>query len=401
MTSNITAKHIFLTIGLAAVMAGIFYFIFPMLTRTKYLGAEHVQDITNAVTTKDPVAVVPPAPVDPAVPPPTTHVATPAQVKAVYMSSWVAGSKSFLAKVMKLVDETEVNAVVIDVKDSTGKISFEVYDPKLKAEGAVEHRIADLPGLISELHTRGVYVIARIAVFQDPYFVKKHPEFGVKKASDKNALWGDRKGMHWLDAGSKDVWDYTVAIGREAYAQGFDELNFDYIRFPSDGNMKDIWYPLSEGKDKPAVMASFFEYMHGQFPSDTPAISADLFGMTTTNTDDLGIGQVLETALRNFDYVAPMVYPSHYPPNWNGYKNPATKPYEVIHASMAGAVAKAKAIGENPLKLRPWLQDFDMGAKYTAEMIRAQIKATYDVGLDSWMMWDPANTYTAGGYEKN
>ena len=379
------------------------YFVFPALTKTRYLGAENVnqKDVyTQDMSGTDSVVVELPAEA-PQVPPPVTHIQTPEQVKAIYLSSWVAGSKSFRDKVMKVVDETEVNAVVIDVKDSTGRISFEVYDPELKAVGSVERRIADLPGLVADLHEKGIYIIGRIAVFQDPYFVKKYPEFGVKKASDRNVLWADRKGIHWLDAGSQDVWDYAVAIGREAYAQGFDELNFDYIRFPSDGNMKDIWYPISEGKVKKDVIRSFFEYIHASFGVSGEKTSADLFGMTTTNTDDLGIGQVLEDALLNFDYVAPMVYPSHYPPNWNGFKNPAAKPYEVIHAAMAGAVAKAKVVGVDPLKLRPWLQDFDMGAKYTPEMIRAQIKATYDVGLDSWMMWDPANTYTQGGYIKD
>ena len=143
--------------------------------------------------------------------------------------------------------------------------------------------------------------------------------------------------------------------------------------------MKDIYYPISEGKIKTEVMASFFEYIRSNFGSDGEKISADVFGMTTTNSDDLGIGQVLETALKNFDYVAPMVYPSHYPPGWNGYKNPATRPYEVIHKAMEGAVIKAKAIGENPLKLRPWLQDFNMGAVYTGDLIKAEIKAVYSV----------------------
>ena len=125
-------------------------------------------------------------------------------------------------------------------------------------------------------------------------------------------------------------------------------------------------------------------------------ISADLFGMVTTNTDDLNIGQVLENTLPYVDFVAPMVYPSHFPPTWNGLKNPAANPYDVIHYSMNKAVERAKAMGEDPLKLRPWLQDFNMGATYTKEMVRSQIQATYDVGLTSWMMWDPSNTYTEG-----
>ena len=127
-------------------------------------------------------------------------------------------------------------------------------------------------------------------------------------------------------------------------------------------------------------------------------ISADLFGMTTTNTDDLNIGQILEDALNNFDYVSPMVYPSHYPPTFLGFAKPAEKPYEVVKYSMDQAFTRAINASSTPLKLRPWLQDFDLGAVYTADMVRAQIQATYDAGLNSWMIWDAGNTYTVGAF---
>jgi hypothetical protein len=141
-------------------------------------------------------------------------------------------------------------------------------------------------------------------------------------------------------------------------------------------------------------MKSFFEYVNSNLKNTGVKTSADLFGMTATNTDDLGIGQVLEDALLNFDFVAPMVYPSHFPNNWAGMAKPAEKPYDVIYQSMGKAVDRAEALGVDPLKLRPWLQDFDLGANYTKEMVEAQIKATYDVGLNSWMLWDPKNIYT-------
>ncbi len=328
-----------------------------------------------------------------------THIATPKDLKAIYMSSWVAGTRDFRNRLITLVDDTELNAIVIDIKDSTGKISFEVSDPILVKENAVEKRIPDIRGLIDLLHSKDIYVIGRIAVFQDPHFIKNHPNSAVKTNTNKNNFWKDNNGISWIDASSDDAHIYTVALAKEAYALGFDEINFDYIRFPSDGNMKDIYYPLSNGKVKTDVMKYFYEYLNKNLKPQGVVISADLFGMTTTNTDDLNIGQILEDALKNFDYIAPMVYPSHFPKNWNGYANPATKPYEVIHYSMNSAVKKAEAIGESTLKLRPWLQDFDMGAKYTKELVRAQIKATYDVGLTSWMLWDPANTYTRDALE--
>lgn len=330
-----------------------------------------------------------------------SHIETPKEVKALYMSSWVAGTKSLRDQIISIAEETEINALVIDIKDSTGKISFQVQSPELVKEDAVEIRISDIHNLIDLLHSKNIYVIGRIAVFQDPHFIKNHPEDAVKMNSDRSKNWKDKNGLSWVDASSKNAWEYTLSLAKESYDIGFDEINFDYIRFPSDGNMKDIYFPLSDGKIKTDVMRSFYEYLNQNLKPLGIPISADLFGMTATNTDDLGIGQILEDALKNFDFVAPMVYPSHFPPNWNGYNKPATEPYGVIKYSMASAVNKANTIGEPVLKLRPWLQDFNLGATYTKDMVRDQIQATYDVGLNSWMMWDAANTYTKSAFEVN
>ncbi len=325
-----------------------------------------------------------------------THIPTPSAVKAIYMTSWVAGTSDIRRPLVSLIDETEINSVVIDIKDYTGEISFEVNDPFLQSVGSGSRRIVDIDDFIDLLHSKGIYVIGRISVFQDQYFVKKHPEFAVKKNSDRTVPWADRKGIQWLDAGSHDVWDYIVAIGKEAYGRGFDELNFDYIRFPSDGNMNDVYYPWSGTTTKSVVLNSFFEHIKSVFSPLSIPISADLFGMTTTNTDDLNIGQVLEHALVNFDFVAPMVYPSHYPPGWNNFKDPESYPYEVINISMKAAVDRANIIGVSPLKLRPWLQDFGLRMSYGAKEVKAQIQATEDVGLTSWMLWNASNKYTKG-----
>ncbi|MFA6094587.1 MAG: putative glycoside hydrolase [Candidatus Paceibacterota bacterium] len=327
-----------------------------------------------------------------------THVKTPSAVKAVYMTSCYAGSKDLRAGIVSLIDTTELNSIIIDVKDYTGMISFLPENPAWADYLSTRCHARDMKAFIKVLHDKGIYVIARITVFQDPFYAKKNPAAAVKLASDKSVLWKDRKGINYIDPGSRQAWEHTAQLSEESYAIGFDEINFDYIRFPSDGNMKDIYYPYSEGKLKVEVMKSFFEFLHNRFASTSIVTSADLFGMVTTNTDDLGIGQNLEYALANFDYVAPMVYPSHFPATWNGLKNPAQNPYEVIKISMTRAAERARVATTTPLKLRPWLQDFNMGATYTADMVRAQIQATYDSGLTSWMMWDPSNTYTAGAF---
>ena len=179
-----------------------------------------------------------------------THLPTPEPVRALYMTSWVAGTPRLRERVIKLIEETEANAIVIDIKDDTGKISFAVDDPFLAP--AVERRIPDIRELIARLHEKNIYVIGRISAFQDPHLTATRPEWAVRRASD-GEVWTDRKGLSWIDAGTTEAWDYLVALGRAAYEVGFDELNYDYIRFPSDGNMRDIRYPVSEGKSKPLV----------------------------------------------------------------------------------------------------------------------------------------------------
>ncbi len=355
-----------------------------------------------------------------------THIKTPSQVKAIYMTSWVGGNVSFRDSLVKIIDDTEINSVVIDIKDYTGFVSYNVSDDVLGGMGGKEIRIPDVRQFIDSLHKKGIYVIGRISSFQDPEVVKHHPELAVKRTSD-GGIWKDRKGISWVDAGSKDMWDYLVRLGQASYNAGFDELNFDYIRFPSDGDMKNIAYPWSKNKIKAIVIRDFFSYLREKLGNSGAKLSADLFGMTTSNTDDLGIGQVLEYALQSMDYVAPMVYPSHYPAGFHNYKNPNAVPYEIIDFSMGRAVERAVATssifnltGSLPIlktatsstqmytkeswdknKLRPWLQDFSLGQPvYGATEVRAQIKAVYDVGLNSWMLWSASNKYTVGVLEK-
>ncbi len=321
-----------------------------------------------------------------------THIKTPKEVKAIYVSSWVAGTPSIREKLFKLIDETELNAVIIDVKDNTGILSW-------------DGRIKDLDTLIEDLHARNIYVIARIAAFQDPAYVKLHPERAVTNITT-GTIWRDRKGEPWVDTGSKDMWKYLVDLGKETHGRGFDELNYDYIRFPTDGDLKSMRFPVSGERgltDKRGIVQEFYKYLHDAFSPIGIPISGDVFGIITTNSNETKtLGQDLGDALKYFDYVAPMVYPSHFYKGTAGYDNPAAHPGPIITYSMGGArdiaYAVASSTGQSTssliLKLRPWYQDFDMGATYTAEMVRAQISAGEKLGINSWMLWDPSNKYT-------
>ena len=353
-----------------------------------------------------------------------SHIRTPQRVKAVYMSQCGAKSPQIRKHILDLISNTELNAVVIDIKDYTGTVSFPTTLPYANAgKGCV---VKDMKSLIKDFHKHGIYVIGRITVFQDPLYARHHPDLAVQSKS-KNSPWADWHGLHFIDVGARPFWKYILAISREAHQKYmFDELNFDYIRFPSDGPMRDAVYMHSDYGSRADELENFFRYLsyNVKIPDKAghlPVISADLFGMTTTNYDDLTIGQVLERALPYFDFIAPMVYPSHYPSWFLGLHNPNKHVYTVVNYSMKQAVKRTvatstiiasprytiwqkhkstsgKQLYKKPAfdknKLRPWLQDFDYGGHYDAKEVRAQIKAVYDAGLNSWMLWDPANIYT-------
>jgi len=338
------------------------------------------------------------------------HIETPEKTKVIYMTACAASTPSFRKTLEDLVETTEINSIILNIKDETGKIAFNMTDPILQeAEADLSKgqcKISDIKALIKSWHDKGIYVIGRVPVFQDPHLVATRPDLAVKQSKD-GLVWKDYKGISWLDAGAQEVWDYVILLSKESYNLGFDEINFDYIRFPSDGNMREIYYPVSEERiildperGKAKVMQEFFVYLSNQMRKEGIPTSADLFGMVTTNSDDLNIGQVLEYALPFFDYVCPMVYPSHYPTGFIGLGNPAEHPYEVIKYSMDSAVKKAQNASSSPDQLRPWLQDFDLGANYDAAKVRAQIQATYDVGLDSWLLWSASNRYTKEALHK-
>ena len=326
------------------------------------------------------------------------HIKMPDEVRALYMTSFIASEPKMRQKIHNIINETNINAIVIDIKDYTGKIAFKSLDEKLLSYGSSENRIKDIRDFLNSLHQDGIYTIARIAVFQDPFFANKYKESAVK---DKNGnIWKDRKGLSWVDPNSKEYWQYIVLLGKDTAKMGFDELNFDYIRYPSDGNMQNIVYPYSATTTKSKVLKEFFSFLHSSFKDTGIKISADIFGMTTTARDDMGIGQLLENTLPFFDAVSPMIYPSHYPKNFQGFENPAKHPYEVITYAMSEAVNRAVLASSTPKIYRPWIQDFDLGADYGEKEVRDQIRALSDLGIKSYMIWAPSNVYTVSALDK-
>lgn len=334
---------------------------------------------------------------EPVIEPAVNNNETPEIVKAVYVTSSSAGSQKYLEYLDNLFETTEINAVVIDIKDYSGRNAISAFD-----------------GLIQKLHDKEIYVIARIAVFEDATLVRARPDLAIydklKTVDPKNpVLWVDNNNLSWIDPASKEAWDYNILIAKDAVARGFDEINFDYIRFPSDGKIEDMGFPFLDKKVlMRSVIKEFFQKLRESLLD--VKLSVDLFGYSTVSTDDMGIGQVLEDSFDYFDYISPMVYPSHYKDGFRGYLNPAEYPYEVIKYSMQEALKRQTAYYNksqttegttiiNKAKFRPWLQDFNMGADYTVEMVKAEIKAVTDVlGKDfyGFMLWNASNVYTEG-----
>lgn len=320
------------------------------------------------------------------------HITTPDPLRGIYLTGWTAGTSSRLAKARTLFEgDSILNAVVIDIKDATGRLSYQPLDGALADMDVGTNRIKDLASVIDTFHQRGVYVIGRLTVFQDPFYAALYPSEAFTDTRT-GLVWRDYKGIAWLRPDSTAVAEYTTAIARDAYAQGFDEINLDYVRFPSDGELKYI--DLSTfTKNKAETMQDFFRTMRAEL-AGVP-LSADVFGLTMSARDDVGIGQKAVLIAPEVDALAPMLYPSHF---WNGTYGivvPAEDPYGVIYRSLSDGIAKFAAAGIDKNKLRPWFQDFDLvGVPYDAAMVRAQIQAAADLGIYSWMMWDPRNDYT-------
>ncbi|MDO8557011.1 MAG: putative glycoside hydrolase [Candidatus Jorgensenbacteria bacterium] len=300
-------------------------------------------------------------------------------VRAVYATASSVSLPSRLKTLINLIKRTELNALVVDIKDTDG-----VY------LGANMERI------VTELRTEGIYPIARMIAFQDNDLAARRPDLALHTAS--GTLWTSGRGKYrWVDPASREVWDYNVGIARRALDFGFAEVNFDYIRFPSDGDTEDPVYPVYDGvRYKVDVMAEFFHYLTSEIKKTNPnaILSADLFAYSFLRDDGLGVGQRLENAAAEFDVVSPMIYPSHFANGNFGFDNPNKHPYEVVRQTLeSGRILLGNST--TTAVIRPWLQDFSLsGVSYGPVEVRTEILAAIDGGSpNTWMMWNPSNIY--------
>ncbi|MFA6105778.1 MAG: putative glycoside hydrolase [Patescibacteria group bacterium] len=314
-------------------------------------------------------------------------------VKGVYLTAYSAGSSKKVGEIIDLINRTELNAVVIDIKDYSGLVLFNTKNALATDLHLKDNRYPDLAKTVKRFHDNNIYVIARQTVFQDPVLAEKKPAWAIKKVG--GGLWRDRKGLAWVDPSKKEVWDYNVALAKEVIEYGVDEINFDYIRFPSDGNMKTTVYSNTSTK-KYKVMGNFYKYLTTKLADEPAYLSFDMFGfvMEKKGEDDMNIGQRMEDALPYADYICPMMYPSHYPPGHLKLANPAAFPALVLNH---GLTLGAPRFEGKKAELRPWIQAFDMGAIYDGAKIRAQINEVEKFTSAGWLLWNASNRYTAAG----
>ncbi len=313
------------------------------------------------------------------------------EVKGIYLTAYTAANESSRNRLIDLIEATELNAVVVDIKDYTGYLLYDSEIELVNELGTDKNRLGDVPAMIEAFHEHDIYVIARQTVFQDPILAQKKPEWAIHAKS--GGLWRDHKGLAWVDPTRQEIWEYNVLIAKEAMGLGFDEIQFDYVRFPSDGNMSNVVYTNGD-QARYDVMGEFYEYLGTELKNEPAWISLDLFGFVMERHDGMSIGQRLEDAVDHVDYISPMMYPSHYPSGHLGLANPAASPGIVIDNGMKKGMP---SFLEKKAKPRPWLQAFNIGAVYGAANISAQIDAVEKYTDGGWILWNAANRYSSAG----
>ncbi|OGL69818.1 hypothetical protein A3C09_01385 [Candidatus Uhrbacteria bacterium RIFCSPHIGHO2_02_FULL_47_44] len=371
-----------------------------------------------------PKTIVPESPPLAPEPPPIIHIPLPEEARGIYWTA-VTAATSRGDVLIDYMQKTGLNTVVIDLKMDNGQLAFVPNDASLSPYAMKKPAIQDLDALLKKLADDNMYRIARIAVMRDSAFASVVTSSALR--SSGGGLWRDKTGSAWIDPTSPEAVTYALALAREAYARGFDEVQFDYVRFASDGRISAIVYPLYKTSElKVDAMKRFFAAVGDPLRQEKIPVSFDLFGLVCMGNDGLGIGQRLSDVMPSTDFVSPMVYPSHYANGFQGFPNPATRPYEVIKISLDHALElllppkietmsikntdgsetilkktiprTAEEHAATAKQFRPWIQDFDIGAVYTGAMIEAQIKAVRDAGGSGYLIWNARNVYEPAKY---
>lgn len=328
------------------------------------------------------------------------------KVKGIYVSGPRAGSGKYMDDLIDIVDNTELNTMVIDIKNDSGEITYDMNLPVVKEIKANKNYIRNIKELVRTLKEKNIYVIGRVVAFKDPVLAEKKPKLSIKNSN--GTIFRDRSGLAWVNPYKKEVWDYLMDICKEAAQIGIDEIQFDYIRFSTDKGMKTVNFGKeARNKSKLEVITEFTKYAKETLSPLGIYVSADVYGAIIDSEVDADIvGQSYVEMSKYLDYISPMVYPSHYADGSYGIPHPDLEPYKLILKSMEASKAALDAIPEDEDKaiVRPWLQDFTASwlknhKSYNGKEIKDQIKAVYDAGYDEWILWNGSNKYTKSGLE--
>jgi hypothetical protein len=321
------------------------------------------------------------------------------QPKALYLSFYGIGSTKLRQSALGLIDTTQLNAVVVDVKSDRGMIPYRSSVALAEKVGAERiTTISDVKSLLEGLHRDHLYLIARIVVFKDDLLAKARPDLAVKRSN--GVIFKDREDSGWTDAFNKEAWNYNIAIAVETAGLGFDEIQFDYIRFPDEPGL--VFSMANTLENRLAAITGFLDEAHRQLAPYNVSLAADIFGYVMWNLDDTHIGQRLQELSSVVDYISPMLYPSCFQFGIPGYRLPVAHPYEIVFNSLQEAHERT---GIAPIRFRPWLQAFRDYAfdrrLFGGSEIKAQIAAAQDFGTDGWMLWNPHNIYSPAGLESD
>jgi hypothetical protein len=340
---------------------------------------------------------------DSLVPRRVVRVPAPDTLRGLYVNRWAALGRK-LNTLIGVAKRTEVNALVIDVKDDRGFVLYRSSVPlarEIGADTADGHWMSrsKLRAILDTMVAHNIYPIARIVVTKDPLLATKKLDLTIKRKSDLKP-WLDKNGKPWLDPHQRVVWQYAIDLAREAYEVGFSEVQFDYVRFPDEKRLiSETVYPLANGRSRAQVIREQLGFVRSLLKPHGMRVTADVFGLTATDTTDMGIGQRWEMFVDQVDVVLPMIYPSHFARGTYKLRNPNARPYETIDHALKDAIARSDSI-PNAAIIIPWYQDFTLGApRYGATQIRAQMKAGYDNGFQSWILWNPSSNYTLAALE--
>ena len=314
-------------------------------------------------------------------------------VRALYVNRFAAQSTRKLAKIIGYADSTEVNALVIDMKDEFG-LNYVPESAEFARNAGTETKLRNVKALVDTLRAHDILPIARLVVFKDSVTARVHPEWTIRRAD--GAIWRDHKGLAWVNPYHRALWEYNIGVAEELVRLGFGEVQFDYIRFPEPyKSLPPQVFPDHKGQPKPAAIAEFLKVANARLDKVGARTTADIFGLVTTVGGPLEVAQEWEKLSPVTDVLLPMVYPSHYPRGSYGIARPNAEPYRVVHVALSRARERDAALGiRDPRHVRPYLQAFTLGAPaYGAAEVGQQIRATYDAGYDGWVLWHPGSNY--------